>query len=252
MSKPTRLVLSISLLATFAILGAASCKKVRLPSAEYEQAQQFHVALLGRYAEDGYDRPEADEILKLLDQVPPQSLDAEAAAQLKARILAGRQRLADQRAERERRLAAAGPATGDFSPSSSSGGAAAAPEAGPRIAPGMKVEELKAAFGDCFEMKTPINVEGMGPADAGPQAGEAWGVKDTPACKERHAAQAQSYLVFTEGVLRAVRPAADAVRTEVKETQVEKTEVLALPDGGYAQKVDGGIVPVPSDRVVKK
>jgi hypothetical protein len=251
MSIPLR----IAALLALALL-AAGCRKSRLPSEAYRQAQARHVELLGRYAEDGYDRPEADEILALLGQVPDDSLDAESAAELKARILAGQKLLSDRRAARDKALAAAGPIT-DVASSGGSAAGAGAPAGGgepaaPRMAPGMKLEDFKAAFGGCFELKTTLEVKGGGAPDAGPQPGEAWGVKETKECQERHAADAKSYVVFTEGVLRTVRPMSDAVRTEVTATKRETIEAVQLPDGGYARETDGGLVPIPIEQIVNK
>jgi hypothetical protein len=245
----------IAVLLALALL-APGCRKSRLPSEAYRQARAQHVELLGHYAEDGYDRPEAEAILGLLEQVPADSADAEAAAELKTRILAGQKRLSERRAAQDKALAAAGPIT-DVPTGGSAVGAGGAPAGGgepaaPRIAPGMKLDDFKAAFGDCFESKTSLNVTGVGGPDAGPKPGEAWGVKETKECQERHAAEAKSYVVFTEGVLRTVRPKSDVVKTEVTETKREKIEAVQLPDGGYARETDGGLVPIPSEQIVNK
>jgi hypothetical protein len=212
---------ALSRFAVLLLVLVGACKKsAPLPSADYERARVLHVEILGRYYNDAYGRPEIEEILALLDRVPADSADAEAAGELKNRVLEGRKLLEERRAERERVLQAAGPVEWGMHPSGESAGTTGEAEPPPvalRISIGMKLEDFKTVFSDCFEMKTPIQIQGLGGPDAAPQPGEAWGVKDTPECKERHAAQAQSYVLFAGGVLKAIRPVSEAVRTEVKE-----------------------------------
>jgi hypothetical protein len=251
---------ALSRFAVLLLVLAGACKKPELlPSADYERARLLHVDLLARYYSDAYARPEIDEILALLERVPVDSADAEAAADLKGRVLEGRRLAQEHRAELDRLLEAAGPVQGGMQPSGGSAGTAGATETGEpppvalRLSIGMKLEDFKTVFSDCFEMKTPIQIAGLDGPDAAPQPGEAWGVKDTPECKERYAAQAQSYVLFAGGVLKAIRPASEAVRTEVKEkAKPETIDAVKLPDGRYARKTKDGLVPIPPEKIIKK
>ncbi len=232
-------------------LAAFACRKSPgPPSADWERARSLHVELVARYADDAYVRPQMDEVLALLDRVPPDSVDAPEADALKARILEERKRLAGQEAERERRLAAAGP--GAWSPPAESGGSpaeAAVPAKRP-LAPGLALDAFREAYGDCFEPRTQLRIEAP---DGGilTEKGEAFGLKPDPACKERYSELADQLVLFADGKLVAVRPAS-ALKTITKEVRGPPIAVEAEigpdgglipkrgPDGGYILAKDGG------------
>jgi murein DD-endopeptidase MepM/ murein hydrolase activator NlpD len=73
-------------------------------SPEYEEAHQRFSQLYAVHLDAAYGRPEMDGVVSLLQAVPPQSLDAPAAAELLARIATGRSQLAE---DEERRHAIA-------------------------------------------------------------------------------------------------------------------------------------------------
>jgi murein DD-endopeptidase MepM/ murein hydrolase activator NlpD len=65
-------------------------------SPEYEEAHQRFSQLYAVHLDAAYARPEMDSVVSLLEAVPPSSLDAAAARELLARILAGRAQLAQE------------------------------------------------------------------------------------------------------------------------------------------------------------
>ncbi len=229
------------------LLAALACAKTQgPPSVEFERARALHVDLVGRHADDAYGRPEMDQVLALLGQVPRDSVDAPEAEALKARILSERKRIADRNAERDRMLAAAGPGSWP----ASAMGAASTPGAGlpakPALSPGLPLAAFREAYGDCFEHGTVLKIEGP---DGGLLAaqGEAWGLKADPSCKDRYPDQADKVLLFGEGKLIAVRPGSDVKRA--KETVAEAPRQVMVqaevgPDGGLVPKrgSDGGYV----------
>jgi murein DD-endopeptidase MepM/ murein hydrolase activator NlpD len=72
------------------------------PSPEYEEAHQRFITLYAVHLDAAYVRPEMDQVVSLLQAVPPRSLDAQEARALLARIQAGRAQL---QAEEEARRA---------------------------------------------------------------------------------------------------------------------------------------------------
>ena len=233
------------------LLAALACKKSPgPPSAEWERARALHVDLVARYADEAYGRPEMDEVLSLLGRVPPDSVDAPDAAALQARVVEERKRLAQLRAERERMLAAAGP--GSWSPPVSSAvSAASAAPAKPPLQRGLALETFREAYGDCFEHRTLLEIEGP---DGGvlTSKGEAWGLKADPSCKDRYPEHADKVVLFAEAKLLAVRPASDVKVPKAVEEPPRQFMVEAEvgpdgglvpkrgPDGGYVYATDGG------------
>jgi hypothetical protein len=222
-----------------ALAAALACQKTPgPPSAEYAQARTRHLALVARFADDADARPEMDEVLALLERVPAESVDAPAAQELASRIADGRRRLAAEQAERERRIAAAGPA--QWAPSGGVPAAGGAPpgEQRPAIALGMKLEDFRAAHGECFEPGSPIQIEipeGDGGLAARP--GEAFGLKGDPACREKYPGQVGRVAIFSQGALVALRPAGE-LKEKVRRIPGKVEGFVQLPDGG-TQAVEG-------------
>ncbi|AKI99883.1 thiol-disulfide isomerase/thioredoxin [Archangium gephyra] len=84
---------SRSLLACLLLMTGLACGTKRKPSEEYTQAYLAFGRLTATKADLAYVDPEMTVIEGLLRQVPPQSMDAEAAARLLARIDQERQRV---------------------------------------------------------------------------------------------------------------------------------------------------------------
>ena len=225
-----------------ALAAAIACQKAPgPPSPEYAEARSRHLALVARFADDADGRPEMDAVLTLLGRVPADSVDAPAARELADRVAEGRRRLAAEQAERERRIATAGPAQWTPSAGVPAGGGAPPGEQRPAIALGMKLEDFRAAHGECFESGSPIQIE-IPEGDGGMAArpGEAFALKGDPACQERYPGQVGQVAVFSQGALVAVRPAGD-LKAVVKKVPGKVEAFVALPDGGY-QAVEGAKV----------
>jgi hypothetical protein len=181
----------------------------------------------------------ADEVLALLDRVPPDSADASAAAELRGRIEGERKAHVEELARRQKLVERAGsipsmPAAGSPAPP------AAKPAPAPRaLAPGTKLEAFRESYGDCVESRGPAQ---LGTPDGGaPRAGEMWAMKDQAACREKHPELAGQAALFAEGALVGLAPLSSAKKVQV----VRQVELAPLPDGGLGEKVDGGVVPLP-------
>jgi hypothetical protein len=221
------------LLGTLTLLGLSACsKREREPSGDYARAREIHTDLLARFLDDAYGRAEIDEVLRLLERVPADSADAEAAADLRRRVLQGKDAWAIRKAAQEQsataRRALELPALDRPQPT-----AAPPPPTAPTspLDPGTKLADFKKALGDCFESKMPADIRRP---DGGTAKGEAWGVKSDPACREQYRAQADSYVFFLEDALLEIRPISEI-------ESVQKTiRVIYLPDGSWVPVPDGG------------
>ncbi len=221
------------LLGTLTLLGLSACsKREREPSGDYARAREIHTDLLARFLDDAYGRAEIDEVLRLLERVPADSADAEAAADLRRRVLQGKDAWAIRKAAQEQsataRRALEPPALDRPQPT-----AAPPPPTAPTspLDPGTKLADFKKALGDCFESKMPADIRRP---DGGTAKGEAWGVKSDPACREQYKAQADSYVFFLEDALLEIRPILEI-------EMVQKTiRVIYLPDGGWVPVPDSG------------
>jgi hypothetical protein len=89
--------LSIVVLSLFVLAGCSRPK----PSADYAEAQMAYDSITTRSGDDAYADPEMDRINGLLDKVPPTSVDAPAAAALKAKISSERNRIAEDAKKRQ-------------------------------------------------------------------------------------------------------------------------------------------------------
>ncbi len=235
-------------------LALCACQKPR-PSPEYRQARDRHYEIIASYPLEAYARPEMDEVLALLDRVPKDSLDAEAATSLREKIVDERRAIAEEQARRAKLVESAGPsaawapvgggvggggmgagsgstAEGGEPPPEGAGGAPAAPTR-PRsqLAPGTPLADFQKAQGECFEAKAPARI---GQREGKPLEGEAWGLKDEAACRKAHPDEVGRLALFADGKLVEVREASEAKAAQV--TQVVKgvpgkDGILALPPG---------------------
>ena len=162
-------------LAVVLLLVVTGCAR-KEPSPEYTRASERFNKLYAKELDDAYVDPAIREVEALLEKVPADSLDAQAAAQLLARIRENRTRIEQASKDREKALAAArtaptfsGPSvSAPLSPPSSRPSAPPAPDAGPLSAPtaGMAMRDFNRLFGDCFEQAGPVEVNGRGPRDS--------------------------------------------------------------------------------------
>jgi hypothetical protein len=238
---PRRLRIALLL----ALAGAFACQRSPgPPSPEYARARELHLKLAASFADEADGRPEMDEVLALLARVPPDSVDAPSAQDLEARIAEGRRRLAAERADREKRIAAAGPAAWPSGAGAPLAAAPVAPEAEPRLpalAPGLKLDAFRAAYGDCFEPRTPLEIQ-IRETDGGAttRQGDAWSLKGDAACRQKHPGQAGQVVLFAQGVLLGFRPEGD-VKAVVR-TVAGKRELVVQGPGGRYQPVEGSRV----------
>ena len=162
-------------LAVVLLLVVTGCAR-KEPSPEYTRASERFNKLYAKELDDAYVDPAIHEVEALLEKVPADSLDAQAAAQLLTRIRENRTRIEQASKDREKALAAArtaptfsGPSvSAPLSPPSSRPSAPPAPDAGPLSAPtaGMAMRDFNRLFGDCFEQAGPVEVNGRGPRDS--------------------------------------------------------------------------------------
>jgi hypothetical protein len=163
-------------LAVVLLLAVTGCAR-KEPSPEYTRASERFNKLYAKELDDAYVDPAIREVEALLEKVPPDSLDAQAASQLLTRIREGRARIEKTSTDRDKALAAArtapkfsGPSvsTPPPPPQPASRPAPAALDAGPPSAPtaGMPMREFNRLFGDCFEAAGPVEVNGRGPRDS--------------------------------------------------------------------------------------
>lgn len=229
-------------LALVAAAGLCACQKPQ-PSPEYQEARQRYAALLAGAPLDAAVRPEMDEVLSLLERVPPRSLDAEAAAALRARILDERRNLADEQARRARMVESAGTPTAWVQGAGGPGGApgvATLPEEAPAAAPprppsqlaaGTPLADFQKAQGECFEAKAPATIAQR---EGKALQGEAWGLRESEDCKKSHPDEVGRLVLFADGKLLEVREAKEAKATAVTQNVkgiVGKDGAPALPPG---------------------
>lgn len=161
------------LAAALATLICSGCRKPAKPSPEYSAAQARFVALYGEKLDDSYGLAEMDEVLAQLGRVPPDSLDARAAAELSKRIREGRTKLlAEEAALKKAAEAALSPPpamtapvrkvlVGEGPSPSEEEAADAGTESGPPQ-PGMTSQEFDQKFGTCFTYGNQVKVAGKG------------------------------------------------------------------------------------------
>ena len=158
------------------LLALAGCSR-KEASPEFTRASERFNKLYATELDDAYLDPAMHEVEALLEKVPADSLDAQAAAALLTRIRDNRTRLEQAASDRERALAAARTpttltgvsVTTPLSPPVTATRPAAV-DAGPPVpvAPsaGMPIRDFNRLFGDCFEPAGPVEVNGRGPRDS--------------------------------------------------------------------------------------
>jgi hypothetical protein len=231
-----------------AVLVALACSRAPEPSPELAAAQQRRADVLAAHPGDAAARPEMDEVLALLARVPPDSPDAAAAAELRARVEAERAALAAEAAARAEAVERAGrpsPVAPAPAAEPAGGGAGPAPAGGLRLARGTKLADFRAAAGACFEKKVDLEIVDDGKA----RPGEAWGLRDGEECARQHPRQAGQWVLFADGALVSSVPSASAktVTARAVGERVEKVDVVPLPGGQYGRRTaDGKVEPLPA------
>ncbi|HEX5753525.1 MAG TPA: hypothetical protein VFZ09_45430 [Archangium sp.] len=219
------------------VAAPVACRKPAKPSEAYTQAHTRFGKLYGEKGDDVFLDPELAEVESLLAQVPADSLDAQAAQELRARIQTGKQQVAAQQKAQEDAMAKAreqGPASSNFGSDTGSSYASAPSDSEPADedsdagtvdadagsgVPGVGTPEAQLASSGCFQKGEPLEVKGRGRRDR-------WELADRPACRQQYGALQDQVLIIEEGKVLA---------------QVPRSALQAIPvDGGTGPTPDAG------------
>lgn len=218
-------------LAVVLLLVVTGCAR-KEPSPEYTRASERFNKLYAKELDDAYVDPAIREVEALLEKVPADSLDAQAASQLLTRIRENRARIEQTSTDRDKALAAArtAPAFSGQSVSpppappqgASRPAPAVAPDAGPPSAPtaGMPMREFNRLFGDCFEAAGPVEVNGRGPRDS-------YAMVDSDRCRRTMPALANSVILADSEAVMGIIP-----RSALRRTLADGGAPPAAPDAG--------------------
>jgi len=205
-------------LAVVLLLVLPGCAR-REPSPEFTRASERFNKLYAKELDDAYLDPAMHEVEALLEKVPADSLDAQAAAQLLARIRDNRTRLEQASSQQEKALAEARTppkfSGQSVSPPPAPPGpprpqSVAAPDAGPPSAPsaGMSTRDFGRLFGDCFEPAGPVEVTGKGTRDS-------YAMVDSYRCRNAMPGLVNSVVLADSQTVLGVVPKAALQRTAV-------------------------------------
>jgi hypothetical protein len=172
------------------VLACAGCSRRREPSPEFSRASEAFTKLYAQRLDDAYLDPKMRDIEAQLQRVPADSLDAQAATDLLARIRDGRARMLKIQEDTQAASAAArtpptvGLAPRDPpAPGTSPGGTP--PDAGPgepvQPTAGMPVAEFNRRFSDCFQIVGPVTVTGVGGGQR-----DSYELLDSSRCRAAH------------------------------------------------------------------
>jgi hypothetical protein len=181
-------------------LSSAACRRPK-SSPEYVEASGAYSTLVAKLGDDAYADPEMARIEGLLDKVEADSLDAQAASQLKGTIAAERKRVQEEAAEHQAALDSVAKGTPpDDSPRAASPPpeAAAAADAGQTdaLTTGMSVDEARKVTDNCIEFSQTIRVRAVDRTESDAQA---WALRDLNSCKDRFPRYVGQVLVFQDG-----------------------------------------------------
>jgi hypothetical protein len=211
LSRPLLGLVSTVLLA----LAPLGCSKSPGPPSEaYEQAHKRFSKLYAQKLDGAFADPEMDEIEALLEQVPPESMDASSARELQQRIKTGRAKVEKQRQEQEASIAAAHEVDVSPSPPPSEPEPAPTPaptpkDAGPSVegpVRGSPASELTAGYLGCFQRMKQIEVRERGMRDA-------WEMSDRARCSQSYPAFVGQVLIIEDDKVFAVLPKSEITIT---------------------------------------
>lgn len=151
-------------------------------SLEYVEASGLHDQLVYEDGDDAYLSPEMTQAEELLAKVPSDSLDAQAAQELLAKIRSERARVKKEREEADQG-AAGGPTRDDWGREEAPAPEAAKEEVadgGPaHPTQGMALAEFKQRFGSCFDPWQDVLLAGSG-------IRQTYELRDRDECRKRH------------------------------------------------------------------
>jgi hypothetical protein len=197
-------------------LTPAACTKSPGPaSPAYEQAHQRFSKLYGQKLDEAFLDPAMEEIEAQLQQVPPDSMDAQPARELLQRIREGRERMEAAQKEKEDAIASAHrvddfparqgePGTPSTPPEEPPTPSAGPPDAGtprPGAGPvaGTPASELPYGYERCFRRGESVNVDGKG-------SREMWELESRLACRQSYPSFAEQVVLIEDGRVLTVLP----------------------------------------------
>ena len=207
---------TLAILAVLAVAGSG-CSRRREPSPEFSRASEAFNKLYAQRLDDAYLDPKMHEVEALLQRVPTDSLDAEAASQLLNRIHEGRARMQKAQDETEAAsVAARTPSTVSNAPREATAESVPKPaavppppDAGPleAIQPtaGMPMADFNRRFADCFQIAGPVNVQGAGAKDS-------YELVDSSRCRTAHPGFADAIVVADGQAVMGVVPKSSVIR----------------------------------------
>lgn len=220
MTRPVRARCGAAFLAALATLfvTASGCRQPPTTSPEFAEASALWARTVDERGFEAGDDPRAAEALALLEKVPAESYDAQAAATLAETI----------RTERKRRAELARPVTKPMAEVSltsdaDAASAAFAPPAPSPLVVGSDAAAFRERYGDCVKVAAPFVEAG------GARSGDAWERLDTPECTERFPELEGQYVFVAEGRIFNVAPKEAGRRVDLVPT-----------DAGFAP-VDGPV-----------
>jgi hypothetical protein len=198
------------------VLSCTGCSRHRDPSPEFSRASESFNKLYAQRLDDAFLDPKMHEVEALLQRVPADSLDAQAAADLLSRIREGRARM--QKALDDAQAAASAartPSTVSNAPrepvveAPAKAAVIPPPDAGPAEAlqptAGMPLDEFNRRFADCFQIAGPVNVQGAGPRDS-------YELVDVSRCRTEHPRFMDAIVVADGQAIIGVVPKSALVR----------------------------------------
>ena len=218
-------------LAVVLLLVLPGCAR-KEPSPEFTRASERFNKLYAKELDDAYLDPGMHEVEALLEKVPADSLDAQAAAQLLTRIRENRARLEQASTQQEKAMAEARTpprfSGQSVSPPPAPPGVARPPppptqDAGLPTAPsaGMSTRDFSRLFGDCFEPAGPVEVNGRGTRDS-------FAMVDSYRCRNAMPGMVNSVILADSQTVLGVVPKSALQRTPVD----GGTPPPAPPDAG--------------------
>jgi hypothetical protein len=203
-----------------ALAALAGCKRPGPPSFEYGEARDKLIEIRKDRGVDAYFDPRIEDVLALLSQVDPKSIDAPAAKQLAAEIDNARAEKAKHDSDQAKLieqaratptvpLSSPGVATATtLAPKVQDGGPV---DAGPPKDPvaGMTDSDFRNLFSDCYQYVRPS----LSPTGA---PGETWGLKDIATCRDRHPGSVDHVVILRDGKVIGIVPAQEAAPKEFK------------------------------------
>jgi hypothetical protein len=211
-------------LAVLAAAALVACSRRGVESPQFRSAFTLFNQLYTAKLDDAYGDPQMAEVLRLLAQVDPKSLDAQGAEELRVRVERGQadfqsRMTAVAREEQTAKRPAQWQGSGASFVASAAPKAAVAAVAttGPSL--GMTRDEFLAKYASCFSLK--------GLFQSGARQGEAYSVKEGD-CTARYPAMAGAVVVLLDNKVSSLVPMSD-VKTVVLDAGLPEPVAAPVP-----------------------